>query len=232
MTNQGIKTTISADIGTIATGTSTVTGFHDTAGDIYTETGSNIGAVNGTIYTCTTSTTGPTSASVNASNCAIATQARLDAQAAYATLVAMPSTATVSGNLGGQTLAPGVYTSSSTLAITGNDLTLDAHGNANAVFVFQVASALTVGDTAPRSIILTGSAQAKNVFWTTGSGAVINYAGGGTMVGTIIANTGGITFSSPGNATNALLLTILNGRAISLVSSVTLVNTIITVPAP
>jgi hypothetical protein len=233
MTNQGLETVINGNIGTTATGTSAVTGFHDTAGDIYTETTSNKGAVNGTIYTCTTSTTGPTHASVNASYCAIATQARIDAQTAYTTLTTgTASTATVSGNLAGQTLPPGVYTSGSTLGITGGNLTLDPLGDANAQWIFQIGSALTVGDSAPSSVIVLAPGQAKNVFWAVGTGAVINYAGGGTMVGTIIANTGGVTFSNPGNATNTLLLTTLNGRALSLVSSVTMVNTIINVPAP
>jgi hypothetical protein len=232
MTNQGIHTTISGDIGTIATGTSMVTGFHDSV-DIYTETPSNIGAVNGTIYTCTTSTTGPTHASVNASYCAIATQARLDAQTAYNTLAAKPSTAVAAANLGGLVLPPGVYTAASTLGITGSDLTLDPQGDANAVWVFQVPTALTVGDTQGRNVIVNPPGQAKNVYWQVGSAAVINYAGGGTMVGTIIAMSG-VTFSNPGNATSAnpLIWSTLNGRALSLVSSVTLVNTTINVPAP
>ena len=58
-----------------------------------------------------------------------------------------------------------------------------------------------------------------------GSAATINGAGGGTMVGTIIANSG-VTFSTAGNAAQ----TVLNGRALSLISSVTLVNTTINVP--
>ena len=49
----------------------------------------------------------------------------------------------VAGDLGGRTLAPGLYKSTSTLAITG-DLTLDANGNPNAVFIFQIGSGLTV----------------------------------------------------------------------------------------
>src|SRR2546425_377658 len=49
---------------------------------------------------------------------------------------------TVSGDLGGLTLTPGLYKSTSSLAITGI-LTLDAQGNANAVFIFQIASTLT-----------------------------------------------------------------------------------------
>jgi len=232
MTNTGIQTVINGSIGTTATGTSTVTGFHDTAGDIYTETPANIGAVSGTIYTCTNSTTGPTSAGVNAANCAIATQARLDAQAAYLALQGMPPGANPGANLAGLTLAPGVYTApgGSFLIEGGLDLTLDAQGDANAVWVFQMAGTLTVGGpgaSAPRSIILAGGAQAKNVYWAVGTFATINAAGGGTMVGTIISQAGA-SFSTAGNTT----IVTLNGRVLSLGASVTLVDTVINVPAP
>jgi hypothetical protein len=114
--------------------------------------------------------------------------------------------------------------------IQGGDLTLDALGDPNADFVFQIGTTLTVGGPGaalPQSIILTGGAQAKNVFWQVGSFATINAGGGGTMVGTIIAQTGA-TFSTAGNVT----LVTLNGRVLSLGPSVTLVNTVINVPAP
>jgi hypothetical protein len=232
MTNSGILTVVNGNIGTIATATSSITGFHDTAGDIYTESvGANAGAVNGTIYTCTNSTAGPTSAGPNAVKCAVATQARLDAQAAYLQLAGLPPGANPGANLGSLTLAPGVYTSpSGSFLIQGGDLTLDAQGDANATFVFQMATTLTVGGpgvAAPQSIILAGGAQAKNVYWQVGSAATINAAGGGTMVGTIIAQAGA-SFSTVGNVN----LVTLNGRAISLGASVTLVNTVINVPAP
>jgi hypothetical protein len=232
MTNSGILSVINGDIGTIATSSSSITGFHDTNGDIYTESvGANAGAVNGTIYTCTNSTTGPTSAAPNAVRCAIATQARLDAQAAYLQLAAMPAGADPGANLASLTLAPGVYTSpSGTFLIEGGDLTLDAQGDANAVFVFQMAQSLTVGGpgvAAPQSIVLAGGAQAKNVFWQVGSFATINAAGGGTMVGTILSQSGA-SFSTVGNVD----IVTLNGRAISLGASVTMVNTVINVPAP
>jgi hypothetical protein len=230
MTNQGINTIINGNIGTIATTTSTVTGFHDTEGDIFTETGSNIGGVNGTIYTCTNSVTGPNSTGVNAAYCALATQARLDANTAYLFLAAMPSTGVLAGNLAGTTINPGVYTNASSVKIEGGDLTLDALGDANAVFVFQIGSTLTVGGPGaafPQSIILAGGAQAKNVFWQVGAAATINAGGGGTMAGTIISSAG-VTFSTAGNVT----LVTLNGRALSLGASVTMVNTVINVPAP
>jgi len=112
----------------------------------------------------------------------------------------------------------------------GGNLTLDAQGNANAVWVFQMASTLTVGGpgaAAPQSVILAGGAQAKNVFWQVGSAATINAGGGGTMVGTIIAQAGA-AFSTVGNTS----IVTLNGRALSLGASVTLVDTVVNVPAP
>lgn len=231
MTNTGITTVINGDIGTIATGTSAVTGFNDTAGDVYTESPANIGTVNGTIYTCTHSTTGPTSTGENSVYCGLAGQALLDAQTAYLALVHEPAGPDPGGNLASLTLAPGVWTSSSgSMLIQGGNLTLDAGGNANAVWVFQMASTLTVGGpgaAAPQGIILAGGAQAKNVFWQVGTSATINAGGGGTMVGTIISQDG-VTFSTVGST----LLTTLNGRAISLGASITMVDTVINVPAP
>lgn len=229
MTNMGTLTLINGNIGTTATGTTAITGYHDTGGDIYTETGSNKASVNGLIHTCTTSTVGPTSASVSAPKCALATQARLDAQTAYLFLAAKPPGANPGANLAGKTLAPGVYTSpSGSFLIEGGDLTLDAQGDANAQFIFQMATTLTVGGPGaafPQSIVLAGGAQAKNVFWQVGSFATINAGGGGTMVGTIISQAG-VSISTAGNVS----IVTLNGRAMSLGASVTLVNTVINVP--
>jgi hypothetical protein len=232
MTNTGTLTVINGDTGTIATATSSITGFHDTAGDVYTETPANKGAVNGTIYTCTNSTTGPTANGPNAANCLVAGQALLAAQKAYLALVAMPAGANPGANLANQVLTPGVYTAPApgSFMIEGGDLTLDAQGNANAVFVFQMSTTLTIGGpgaTAPQNVILVGGAQAKNVFWQVGSAATINAAGGGIVVGTIITKAG-LVFSTVGNVS---VLT-LNGRALSLGASVTLVDTVINVPGP
>ena len=233
MTNMGTLTIVNGDIGTIATTTSAITGFHDTAGDIYTETTLNKGAVNGKIYTCTNSVTGPNSAGVSAPDCAIATQARLDAEAAYLALVAKPvggASPAPGANLAGITLLPGTYAApGGSFLIEGGNLTLDAQGDANATWVFQMASTLTVGGpgaAAPQSIILAGGALAKNVFWQVGSTATINAAGGGTMVGTIIAQAG-VKISTADN----MNIVRLNGRALSLGASVTMVNTVINVPA-
>jgi hypothetical protein len=239
MTNTGDQTVIvrsdgaAADIGTTATANSAITGFHDAAGDIYTEVpGVNVGNVTGSIRTCTNSTTGPTSAGTNAVACTAANDALADALVAYNALDAMPPGPNAgAGNLANLTLAPGVYTSAAgSFKMEGGDLTLDAQGDPDAVWVFQMATTLTVGGpgaAAPQSVILAGGAQAKNVYWQVGSAATINAAGGGTMVGTIISQAG-VAISTAGNTTPVTL----NGRALSLGASVTVVNTVINVPAP
>ena len=230
MTNQGLLTVINGDIGT--TGASTLmTGFHDNVGDVYTETPLNVGTVNGRIYTAPPP---PGGAGVggNAETFAIASAAALDAQTAFDDLspASLPGgTDPGAGQLGGLTLAPGIYQAAGgSFLITGSDLTLDGQGDLNAVWVFQMASTLTVGAPgAPRSVILINGAQSKNIFWQVGSSATINGAGGGTMEGTIISSAA-TTFSTAGNVT----IVTLNGRALALNASVTMVNTVINVPAP
>jgi len=215
VTNQGRQTKILGDMGT--TGASTMlTGFHS-ATFSYAETPLNVGVVTGSVYT--------DAPEGNPETFAFATAAAGDMLAAFNDLASRPDGMDPgAGQLGGLTLIPGVYKSASgSFLITGSDLTLDAQGDPDAVWIFQMASSLTVGvPTAPCSVILVNGAQAKNVFWQVGSAATINGAGGGTMVGTIIASAG-ITFSTAGNAT----VTILNGRALSLFASITMVNTVI-----
>ncbi len=231
VTNQGLLTIINGDLGTTAVSTA-VTGFHDAGpGCTYTETPLNVGTVNGKIYTAAPPPTPACPSEGTATTFAIATLARGDALAAYNALVAQPGGPDPgAGNLGSLTLAPGTYTASSgSFLIRGGNLTLDAQGNANAVWVFQMATTLTVGGPGaafPQSIILANGAQAKNVFWQVGSAATINAGGGGTMVGTIISQAG-VTISTAGN----VAISTLNGRALSLGASVTMVNTVINVPA-
>ncbi|HUR89063.1 MAG TPA: Ig-like domain-containing protein [Ramlibacter sp.] len=232
ITNQGLKTIINGSIGTTAVSTA-VTGFHDAGpGCTYTETPLNVGVVNGLIDTAAPPPTAACPNEGTATTFAIATAARADALAAYNALAAMPGGPDPgAGNLANKTLAPGTYTAASgSFKIEGGNLTLDAQGNANAVWVFQMATTLTVGGPGaafPSSIILANGAQAKNVFWQVGSAATINAAGGGRMVGTIISQSG-VAISTPGN----VAVVTLDGRALSLGASVTMVNTVINVPAP
>jgi hypothetical protein len=229
MTNQGIYTVVKGDIGTTAAST-LVTGFHD-KNAVFTQTPLNIGNVTGTIHTATA----PAGSVPNV----IAAAAALSAQTAFDNLspAALPGGIDVStlgggaGQLGNRTLAPGVYKSApGSFAIQGGDLFLDGQGNPNSVWVFQMASTLTVGGPGaafPQSVHLVNGALAKNVFWQVGSHATINAGGGGTMVGTILASSG-ISFSTAGNVD----IVTLNGRALALHASVTMVNTHINVPAP
>ncbi len=233
MTNSGISTQVNGAIGTTAVSTA-VTGFHDvTPGCTYTETPLNIGLVTGFIFTAAPPPTAACPSEGNATTFSIAQKAASEALIAYNTLAALPSGPNAgAGHLGGLTLAPGVYTASpsgtGTFDLIGSDLTLDGKGDPNAVFVFQMGASLTVGSPgAPRSVILINGAQTKNVFWQVGSAATINGGGGGTMVGTILSNAG-VTFSTAGS----VIPTTLNGRALSLGGSVTMVNTVINVPAP
>jgi uncharacterized repeat protein (TIGR02543 family) len=226
VTNQGLNTVINnGAIGTTAAST-LVTGFHDgLTADIYTETPLNKGNVKGGIFTAPP-------APGTATSFAIATQGLLDATIAYNSISPASKPGGIdpgAGELGGLTLAPGVYKAASgTFKVTNGDLTLDAKGDPNAVWIFQTAAGLTVGTAGPagaRSVIMKNGGLAKNVYWYVGSSAVINGAGGGIMTGTIISSAG-ITFSTAGNAVQ----TVLNGRAISLVASVTMVNTTVNVP--
>ena len=110
------------------------------------------------------------------------------------------------------TLAPGVYCFTSSAQLTGN---LTLAGPANGLWVFQVASALTTGTSA--QVILSGGAQAANVFWQIGSSATI-----------------GQTTAFQGNIIAAVSVTLvqgasLHGRALSK-AGVTMDTNIITLP--
>jgi len=84
-----------------------------------------------------------------------------------------PAPQTADVDQGGLTLAPGIYKASTSLLIQNGDLTLDAQGDANAVWIFQIGSALTTVGGAGGNIVLAGGAQAKNIYWQVGSSATI-----------------------------------------------------------
>jgi hypothetical protein len=128
--------------------------------------------------------------------------------------------AVLPADIGGLTLPPGVYRTTSaqpTLGITGN-LTLDGGGNPNAVWVFQIVSTLTTA-AGNSHIILINSANSHNVFWQVGSSATL---GTNTIFqGTMMAHAS-ITVTT--GAT-------LNGRALAETGAVTLDSNPINVPA-
>jgi hypothetical protein len=148
-----------------------------------------------------------------------AAQAQLDLSLAYLDAAGRTvGSIGVAGNLGGQTLTPGLYTSTSSLEISSGNLTLDAQGDANAVFIFQMGSTLTT--TSGRQVILSGGAKAANIYWVVGSSATL----GTTSIfeGNILA------LASITLTTGAAV----EGRALALTGAVTLDSNAVVIPAP
>ena len=137
-----------------------------------------------------------------------AAAAQADLLTAYNNLFGLPPGATKTGDLGGTTLLPGVYTAPSTsMAVSSGNLMLDAQGDTNAVWIFQIGTTLTV--TNGLQVLLLNGAQASNIFWQVGSSAIIGTTA--VMQGNILALTS-ITVNN--GAT-------LDGRALALNGAVT-----------
>jgi hypothetical protein len=135
--------------------------------------------------------------------------AKSDLTAAYLDAAAQAADATVSADLAGQTLTPGVYTSASSLAISG-PLPLTLTGTASDVFVFQAGSSLITS--ANTSVVLTGGLTACNVFWQVGSSTTLGvnsvFRGtiltltdstmktGATLEGSLLTRNGAVTLDS------------------------------------
>jgi hypothetical protein len=149
----------------------------------------------------------------------LAAQAQTDLTTAYNDAAGRTKDVIILPNeqLGSKTLAPGLYkTTSGWLQITGGNLTLDAGGNPNAVWIFQMATTLTVGN--GYGVILSGGAQARNVFWQVGSSATLGTTS--RFKGNILAMTA-ITVQT--GAT-------LDGRALARFAAVTLDSNTLTLP--
>jgi hypothetical protein len=182
----------------------------------------NIGAtsITGDVGTYPTSETGFDSVSLNGTNHAgnATTQgAQNDLTTAYNDAAGRTPVSTVGTQLGGTIETPGVYGSDAEpFQITGN-LTLDAGGDPNAVFIFKMASTLT---TAVNSqVILSNGTRAANVYWVVGSSATLGV--NSKFSGTILAAVS-ITLNS-GAA--------LDGRALARNGAVTLDTNTITRPS-
>jgi hypothetical protein len=114
---------------------------------------------------------------------AVAIEAKNALTTAYNDAASRPSNGSAGTDLAGQTFTPGVRNASSSLLLSSGSVTLNAEGNPNAVFIFQIGSTLITGSNT--SVSLINGAQACNVFWQVGSSATL---GTGTrFVGTIMA---------------------------------------------
>lgn len=117
-------------------------------------------------------------------------------------------------DLGGQTLAPGVYCFDTTAGLTGN-LTLDGGGDENAVWIFQLGTAIT---TAPSSsVVMAGGGSPCNVFWQVGSSATLGIGtafAGNILAAASITLVSGSTLSGRALALNAAVTS--DGNAVSL----------------
>jgi len=123
---------------------------------------------------------------------AIAMQAESDLSTAYNSAASAPCGTTLTGqDLGGLTLTPGVYCFGSSAQLTGT-LTLDAQGNPNAVFLFQIGSTLTTASGS--SVVFANGGQGNDLFWQVGSSATLgtgtDFAGNILALTSITLNTG------------------------------------------
>lgn len=185
ITNTGVTTEITGDVG-ISPGTALV----------------NLpaGQVNGTIHL----------------DDAVAAKAAADMAVAYNDLVSRPCGHVLSSvDLGGMTLTPGVYCFSDSAAQSASDLTLDAQGNPDASWVFQIGSTLIIASNAATKVINGGSAC--NVYWQVGSSATVNT--GARLEGTLLAKVSITMLTgasvSPGRVLTETAAVTLDSNAIS-----------------
>jgi hypothetical protein len=211
----------------LATSTTTTTGGGTINGDVGLFPAGSQGIppaqINGTIY----------------NGGAIAQQAELDLNAAYsaASPAALPGGGNVGATLGTLTLPGGVYQSPSGAYDINGDLTLN--GGPNDVWVFQMASTLTV-EVGGR-VLLTGGAQARNVFWQVGSSATMNsssvfvgtvmvYASitmnsSSTLEGRALAQNGAVTYNGSGGSLPAPAAPIFTGISTTHTNATVVLNT-------
>jgi Ice-binding-like/Bacterial Ig-like domain len=148
----------------------------------------------------------------------VASKAKADLLQAYSDAAGRPA-GTPEADLSGLTLTPGVYTSGSTMILgTNATLILDAQGDANAVWIFQLGSALTVN--AGAKVLLVNGAKAGNVTWAIGSSSTLG--ANVTFKGSILAQTANTVGTS----------TTVEGRLLCTSASITLLANTITLPAP
>ncbi|MDB6133207.1 MAG: hypothetical protein JWM59_1450 [Verrucomicrobiales bacterium] len=192
--------------GVLAATAITNTGFTAVTGDIGTTSGTDITGIGTLILT-----------GVNHDGDAVTQNAHASLLTAYNYAAGLPVDFTYPAvsDLGGLTLEPGVYTDATSFAVTGI-LTLDAMGDPDAVWVFQMGTTLTTSTGS--SILLTNGADSSNIFWQVGSSATLGPAS--AFSGSILA------FQSITLNTGAQI----DGRALAYNGAVTMIANVVTVP--
>jgi hypothetical protein len=149
------------------------------------------------------------------------TQSKTDVGVAFTFLAADPNpgapTQVCPIELGNKTLTRGVYKTGSSVTISTGDLTLDAQGDPNSIFIFNISGNLSTippsgNPTLGGNIKLINGAQAKNVYWRTGgytsigagtqfNGSVfawtdVNVLAGANVTGSLFSSTTQVTLIS------------------------------------
>jgi hypothetical protein len=195
--------TIDIDFGTVAdfiifTGTGAVanTGISTVTGNV----GSNAGAIAGF------GSPSVLNGVIESAN-AVTLQASIDLAAACAQLQGIPATITdhsgVFGSIAGETIFTGVYSIAAAVAITGT-LTLDAQGDPDAMFIFQITGALN--SVAGATVLLANGASSDNVFWI--AVGAVGLGANTTMIGTAIAYPGAVSLGAGGSIDGRLYATV------------------------
>lgn len=237
VTAGGPTPNVTANPGAMAPDLKTAASFVGLAGSTFTNTGPGVYYGNVGVYPGTAVEGFPPGEVIDGEiyrGGPVPQQAQVDALAAYDALDGQSCDTDMTGvDLGGETLQPGVYCFDTSAQLTG-DLVLDAMGNPNAVWVFQIGSTLTTGPGSTVNMI--GSGQALNVFWQVGSSATLGtttrFSGniladqsitldtGAGLLGRALALNGGVTMDTNGsppisNATYILTVNIVGQGSVT-----------------
>ena len=149
---------------------------------------------------------------------AVASDAQLALLAAYSDAAGRLGAAVLPGDLSGLTFTPGVYAVATSTMLSAGNVTLDAQGDAETVFIFQVGTTLTTGN--GTAVVLAGGAKASNVYWSVGTSAT--FGSTSTFKGNVLA----------ASAITMVTGATIEGRLLAQGAAVALDTNLITVPLP